>query len=128
MNHPSRLFAVGCVLLALAVALGAFGAHGLKPMLVTTGRAETFETAVKYHFYHALGLLALAMWAKNTPVQQQKILMRAGWILLAGVGIFAGSLYLLCIGQITWLGAITPLGGVLMIVGWLYAAWQLVRH
>lgn len=119
-----KLFMAGAVAAALAVAIGAFGAHGLKPMLAASGRLETFETAVKYHFYHALGMMILAVWAK---VAEQQTVTRAGWLLLAGTCIFSGSLYALCLLNIGWLGAITPVGGVLMIIGWGYAAWAAVR-
>ncbi|WP_448519402.1 DUF423 domain-containing protein [Rhodoflexus sp.] len=122
MNRQiQRLFMAGAVAAALGVAIGAFGAHGLKPMLMATGRLDTFETAVKYHFYHALGMLLLSVWAKMTDKAQQAII-RAGWLLLGGTAIFSGSLYALCLLQIGWLGAITPIGGMLMIGGWLYAA------
>lgn len=122
--NPSvqKLFVAGAIAAALGVALGAFGAHSLKPLLTAAGRVETFETAVKYHFYHALGMMVLAVWAQTAGRTQQKIL-RAGWLLLGGTVIFSGSLYALCLLQIGWLGAITPVGGVLMIGGWLYAAW-----
>lgn len=125
MNKPfQKLFMAGAIAAALGVAIGAFGAHGLKPMLMATGRLETFETAVKYHFYHALGMLILAIWAK---ISGQETMIRAGWLLLAGTCIFSGSLYALCLLQINWLGAITPIGGVLMIIGWVYAAWTAIR-
>lgn len=125
MNRSAqKLFTAGAIAAALAVALGAFGAHGLKPMLTASGRLETFETAVKYHFYHALGMLLLAVWGKLTA--NPRIIV-AGWLLAAGLGVFSGSLYLLCLLQLGWLGAITPVGGVLMIIGWLYAAWTAVK-
>jgi uncharacterized membrane protein YgdD (TMEM256/DUF423 family) len=124
MRDTSRkLFVAGAIAAALGVAIGAFGAHGLKPVLMATGRLETFETAVKYHFYHALGILLLAVWAKTS---EQSTVIRAGWVLFAGMCIFSGSLYLLCLLQINWLGAITPIGGVLMIAGWMYAAWTAI--
>jgi uncharacterized membrane protein YgdD (TMEM256/DUF423 family) len=119
-----KLFMAGAIAAALGVAIGAFGAHALKPMLTAAGRLETFETAVKYHFYHALGMMILAVWAK---VSGQQTTIRAGWLLLAGTCIFSGSLYALCLLQISWLGAVTPVGGVLMITGWVYAAWVAVR-
>ncbi|MCS7017787.1 MAG: DUF423 domain-containing protein [Cytophagales bacterium] len=120
-NTTNKLWIAGAIAAALGVAVGAFGAHGLKPLLVLTGRVETFETAVKYHFYHALGIMLLATWAKTT---NQPSIVKAGWLLLLGMCIFSGSLYALCLLQVAWLGAITPLGGVLMIIGWLYAAWK----
>lgn len=108
---------VAAVLLALAVGIGAFGAHGLQPTLEANGRMDTFETAVKYHFYHALGLLIFAIWKQLQP--PVKHLNLSYLLLMIGILIFSGSLYVLSITGITWLGAITPLGGVAFIAGWL---------
>lgn len=108
---------VAAVLLALAVGIGAFGAHGLQPTLEANGRMDTFETAVKYHFYHALGLLFFAIWKQLQP--PVKHLNLSYLLLMIGILIFSGSLYVLSITGITWLGAITPLGGVAFIAGWL---------
>ena len=102
---------------AIAVGIGAFGAHGLKPMLESTGRLETFETAVKYHFYHSLALLALGTWTSVKPGLKKTALSFWGFSL--GILIFSGSLYVLCLSGVTWLGAITPIGGGAFIVGWL---------
>jgi uncharacterized membrane protein YgdD (TMEM256/DUF423 family) len=106
---------------AAAVAIGAFGAHGLEPILESNGRIETFETAVKYHFYHALAILVVSIWHRFEP--GIKILPKAMWSFLIGILIFSGSLYVLSLTGITWLGAITPLGGVAFIVGWLMLFW-----
>jgi uncharacterized membrane protein YgdD (TMEM256/DUF423 family) len=111
-----RFILSGAILAMLGVMIGAFGAHALKPMIEANGRVDTFETAVKYHFYHALGLLLLGLLSHLRP---SKWLNYAGNCLLAGVIIFSGSLYLLCLSGITFLGAITPIGGVCMIAGWL---------
>lgn len=96
---------------AAGVGLGAFGAHGLQDLLMEHGRMGTWETAVFYHIAHAIVLLVLAVkqpWKSAT------------WLFMtSGILIFSGSLYILCLTNITWLGAITPIGGVLMIVGWL---------
>jgi uncharacterized membrane protein YgdD (TMEM256/DUF423 family) len=99
----------------LAVALGAFGAHGLKDV-ITEARLGTFETAVRYQMYHALALFAVVGLMRWTP---SPLLGWAGWLLIAGVLIFSGSLYLLIMTDASWLGAITPIGGVAMIAGWL---------
>ena len=104
------------VLGALAVMIGAFGAHGLKSMLEAEGRLDTFETAVKYHFYHTLAMLLIGMLLYHI---HDKLLEYAGLSMLGGVLIFSGSLYILCLSGIRWMGAITPLGGLLMIVGWI---------
>lgn len=106
---------------ATAVGIGAFGAHGLEPVLESNGRTDTFETAVKYHFYHALAMLVVAVWYRFQP--ERKILVKAMWSFLIGILIFSGSLYVLSLTGITWLGAVTPLGGVAFIVGWLFLFW-----
>ena len=118
-------FILGSVLGGIAVAAGAFGAHGLKNT-VTPERLGTFETAVRYQMYHALALLALA-WAITHWPEQAKWLVVGGWLFLVGVILFSGSLYILVLSGIKWLGAITPLGGVAFVGGWLclvIAAWR----
>lgn len=109
---------------ALSVMIGAFGAHALKATLEASGRMDTFETAVKYQFYHTLALLAigLLMYRLN-----DKLLDYAGLSMVGGVLVFSGSLYILCMTGIRWLGAITPIGGLLMIVGWVLLFWAIAR-
>lgn len=102
---------------AIAVGIGAFGAHGLKAILEETGRIETFETAVKYHFYHSLGLFLIGILAFVKP--EWKGLSFSAICMIIGILIFSGSLYVLSLTGITWLGAVTPLGGVAFILGWL---------
>ncbi len=114
---PSTILKTAAIFGALAVGIGAFGAHGLKPTLEAAGRLETFETAVKYHFYHALALLVLGVWTSVKPELKKTALSFWGFTL--GILIFSGSLYVLCLSGVTWLGAITPLGGVAFILGWL---------
>jgi uncharacterized membrane protein YgdD (TMEM256/DUF423 family) len=109
---------------ALAVALGAFGAHGLRER-VSAQMLATWETAAQYHFFHALALLIVGMLAHQL---NETALAVPGWVLLAGVTVFSGSLYLLVLTDQRWLGAITPLGGTALIVGWLWLAWSLWRH
>jgi uncharacterized membrane protein YgdD (TMEM256/DUF423 family) len=104
---------------ALAVGIGAFGAHALRPTLEASQRLDTFETAVKYHFYHTLSLLLIGLLASQRP---SPYLAWAGYLHLAGIVIFSGSLYVLCLSGVRWLGAITPLGGVAMIAGWVALA------
>jgi uncharacterized membrane protein YgdD (TMEM256/DUF423 family) len=119
--HPLAVmaFRLGAVLAASGVGLGAFGAHGLAARLGQLGTAATFETAARYHMYHALALVALAalpIWEGNG---------RAVYMLAAfgfGVLIFSGTLYTLALTGIKWLGAITPIGGVFLIAGWVLAA------
>lgn len=100
---------------ALTVAIGAFGAHALAKMLESTGRVDTFETAVKYQMYHTLALLAVGILLFRV---EQPALQVAAWCFFLGILVFSGSLYVLCATGITWLGAITPIGGTLFIVGW----------
>lgn len=116
-------FLVGSVSSLIAVALGAFGAHGLRERL-TPPMLAVFETGVRYHFYHALALFAVAYavarWPSSAPIT-------AGWLFLAGTVLFSGSLYLLSLTGTRWLGAITPLGGLAFLAGWaalFWAAWR----
>nr|WP_287936550.1 DUF423 domain-containing protein [Algoriphagus sp.] len=111
---------------ALAVGLGAFGAHGLEPLLIQNGRLDTFETAVSYHFYHTIGLLGLGILALIKP--DWKGLSLAAWGMFLGILVFSGSLYILCLTGITWLGAITPIGGVGFILGWLALAYAVLKN
>lgn len=106
---------------ALAVGLGAFGAHGLEALLLQNGRLDTFQTAVNYHFYHTLALLGIGILALVKP--QWKGFAFSTWCMLIGILIFSGSLYVLSLTGITWLGAITPLGGIAFILGWISIAY-----
>ena len=100
----------------LAVALGAFGAHGLQARLSAELMA-TYQTAVQYHFYHALALFGAALLSQQFPAAT---LPRAGgYLFLAGIVLFSGSLYLLALTGARWLGAVTPLGGLAFLAGWL---------
>ena len=94
----------------MAVALGAFGAHGLKDILVQNGTAAIWEKAVFYHFTHAVMLFLLA--------GRKPFAAGAWWCFLAGIVIFSGTLYLLALTNAHWLGAITPFGGASFLVGW----------
>jgi uncharacterized membrane protein YgdD (TMEM256/DUF423 family) len=111
---------IGAVSAALAVAAGAFGAHGLRATLEASGRAATFETAVRYHVYHALALVAVGLLGLHAG--RGPCLGIAGWSFLAGTVLFSGSLYGLSLSGPRWLGPITPLGGVAFIVGWVALA------
>ena len=109
----ARNFAIwGAVLGFLAVALGAFGAHGLRERL-SSDSMGIYQTGVQYHMIHALALLALAALADR--VRHVAVI---GWLFVFGVLIFSGSLYLLAITGERWLGAITPLGGICFLAGW----------
>jgi uncharacterized membrane protein YgdD (TMEM256/DUF423 family) len=110
---------------ALAVITGAFGAHALKTRLAPD-LLLVWQTAVQYHFWHALALGLIGLVAMHMPTSGA--LRAAGWLMVAGLLIFSGSLYLLAFTGIRWLGAITPLGGVAFIGGWCALAWAVWRH
>ena len=112
-------FALGALAAFAAVALGAFAAHGLKARLDATMLA-TFETGVRYHLYHALGLLAVAWAATRWP---GVAVNASGWLFVAGIVLFSGSLYALSLTGVRWLGAITPFGGLAFLAGWACLAW-----
>ena len=115
-----RLFlALGCVSAAVAVVLGAFGAHGLRARLVPD-MLSTFEIGVRYQMYHALALVAVGILV---PRASSSTLALAGWLFVAGTVVFSGSLYALAVTGHRWLGAVTPLGGAALIAGWLVLAW-----
>ena len=103
---------------AITVAFGAFGAHKLKDLLQSNGRTDVFETAVKYQMFHTLALLALAIVIGRSA--NEKFLNYAGFSFLAGILIFSGSLYILSITNISKWGAVTPIGGLFLIAGWLF--------
>ncbi|CDH43822.1 DUF423 domain-containing protein [Candidatus Contendibacter odensensis] len=115
---------LGSVGMLLAVALGAFGAHALKKTLAPDLMA-VYETAVNYHVYHALGLLAVGLLALHIP--ESALLRWAGILLAVGVLLFSGSLYTLSLSGIRWLGAITPLGGIAFLIAWLLLVIAVVR-
>lgn len=125
MTTPKLFLMIGSLLMALAVAMGAFGAHMVEEML-TPDRFEVYQTAVQYHFYHALGLLILGVAAERAI--RLKWFMWSGYLLLAGIAIFSGSLYLLTLTDTGWLGAITPIGGVAFIAGWICFAVGVIKN
>ena len=106
---------IAAVLCFLAVALGAFGAHSLRSTLETHGMLDVWNKAVLYHFVHAIALLALALYGTANR--------GAWWLLFAGIFLFSGSLYLLALSNVRWLGAITPFGGLCFLAGW---AWLII--
>ena len=115
------LLILGALNGALAVTLGAFGAHGLKAR-VDAALLDTWATASEYHFLHALALLLVGVLAK---LFASPGIVTAGWVMFAGMLIFSGSLYLLVLTGQRWLGAITPIGGTALIVAWLMLAWAM---
>jgi uncharacterized membrane protein YgdD (TMEM256/DUF423 family) len=116
---PKLFLWVGALSAALAVALGAFGAHALKARLAPDLLA-VYHTAVQYHFYHALGLILVGLAAAHWPGSVWVKL--SGWVMLAGIVLFSGSLYLLVASGQRWLGAVTPLGGLAFIAAWVLLA------
>ena len=113
----------GCGML-LAVAMGAFGAHALKRTL-TPELMAVYETAVNYHFYHALGLLAVGLLALHAPPTM--LLRGSGILMITGLLLFSGSLYALALSGVRWLGAITPIGGVGFLLAWLLWVIAVIR-
>lgn len=125
MNALSRLFLfLGGINAALVVILGAFGAHALKARL-SPEMMTIYHTGIQYHLFHALGLLAVGLAAAWMP--DSAPLKWSGWLMLAGVILFSGSLYLLSLTGHRWLGAVTPFGGVAFIAAWLMFCVAVVR-
>ncbi|MCP9291408.1 DUF423 domain-containing protein [Gracilimonas sediminicola] len=123
MSNPKIILAVAAFLLTIAVAAGAFGAHALKNTL-SAERLETWQTAVQYHAWHALGLMLIAL----IGAQFQMVVTWPASLILSGILIFSGSLYILCLSGASWLGAITPIGGVAFITGWVLLGVQVLRN
>ena len=111
-------FATGALLCGLGVVLGAFGAHGLRDRLATD-MLTVFETGVRYHLIHGIGLIVVAWATSRWPNQWVE---SAGWLFVVGIVIFSGSLYVLAISGMRWLGAVTPVGGLCLILGWVVLA------
>ncbi len=124
-KNSKKFIIIASFMMALAVALGAFGAHGLKK-IVSEEMLKVYNTGVQYHFYNTFGLFILSflLMFKN----DSKILLRASWILLIGMMIFSFSLYLLVILNIPILGAITPIGGTMLIISWLMVAYSFIKE
>jgi len=106
---------IAAVLCFLAVALGAFGAHWLKPTLEAHGLTDVWNKAVLYHFIHALALFVLGLYGTANR--------GSWWLLCAGILLFSGSLYVMALTNVRWLGAVTPLGGLCFLAGW---AWLVI--
>lgn len=119
MNPTAKLFlSLGSISGFLAVMIGAFGAHGLKDKM-TEEMMAIYKTGVEYHFYHTLALLIVGVIALHC---KSALLTASGWSMVAGILIFSGSLYVLPMTGITKLGAITPIGGLVFIIGWILLA------
>ena len=108
-------FSIGAISGCIVVMLGAFGAHGLKDILDSYGKS-IYDKAVLYQMFHTLAILALGIIEKVLPEVQLQLV---GWAFLLGIVIFSGSLYILALTGIKWLGLITPIGGSLFIIGWI---------
>jgi uncharacterized membrane protein YgdD (TMEM256/DUF423 family) len=124
MTADRLFFLLGAGSAFIAVAAGAFGAHGLRGRLEPSALA-IFETAVRYQMYHALALFAVSWavtrWPGPWPI-------RAGWLFVIGIVIFSGSLYALSLTGVRWLGAVTPLGGLAFLIGWICLGMAAVRR
>ena len=116
-------FGLGAALAGVAVALGAFGAHWLREKLSVEDLA-IFETGVRYQMYHALALMVVAWAASRWEASQ---IHWAGWLFVVGIVVFSGSLYTLVLTGQRWLGAVTPIGGLAFLAGWLLLSWSAFR-
>jgi uncharacterized membrane protein YgdD (TMEM256/DUF423 family) len=116
VSPTAKLFLIlGGINAALVVLLGAFGAHGLKERL-TAEMLAVYQTGVHYHLFHALGLIAVGLVATQIPASAY--LKWSGWLMLAGIVLFSGSLYVLSVSGLHWLGMVTPFGGLAFILSW----------
>ena len=120
----NRLLIFGFLSGAMVVLLGAFGAHALEPHLIETGRLESYNTAVDYHFFHTFGIIVIWLTAVLTKNSKLK---NAGWLMAGGMVCFSGSLYLLCFTGLKFWVWITPIGGVLLVFSWLLAAYLFLK-
>ena len=124
MNREMKLLAcLGAVICLLGVLIGAFGAHALSDLLSANQREDVFDLANRYQFYHGLAMLALAAVFSRQP--QQFSLKWLTVLFTTGTLVFSGSLYLLALTDISWLGALTPIGGVLLLAAWLLSVIKL---
>ena len=124
MNNPLRQFVLlGAINGFLAVAFGAFAAHALRD-LISAGLLEVFRTGVDYQGMHALALIAVGLLGRNDP---SPALNLAGWAFATGILLFSGSLYIMALTDIRWLGVVTPFGGAAFLFGWGALAWHAWR-
>lgn len=121
----SALLFFGAAGAFVGVALGAFGAHGLKGV-ISPNLMAVYQTAVTYQMWHALGLCVLALLQRQAP--DSLLLQWSGWLMLSGIVLFSGSLYLLAVLDLKWLGMITPLGGLSLLTAWALLALYAIRN
>lgn len=117
----------GALLCLLAVAIGAFGAHAFKDILVANQREAVYDLANRYQFYHGLALILIAALFNSINAKPQPTLKVLGVLMFLGTLIFSGSLYLLALLNVTWLGAITPIGGLLLLLAWALLLVKIVK-
>lgn len=118
-----RFLVLGTVFAGFAVAAGAFGAHALKDIL-DAHSLQVFDTATRYQMYHAFGL-CIVSWAIDRYPEQR--LEQAGWLFTFGILLFSGSLYVVSLAGIRWMGAVTPIGGLAFLAGWVLLSWRIWR-
>ncbi|KAB7884872.1 DUF423 domain-containing protein [Poseidonibacter ostreae] len=123
-NNSKKFLALASFMMALAIALGAFGAHGLKT-IVSDSMMKVYNTGVEYHFYNTLGLFIVAFLINFYP--NSKKLLRSAWLIFIGMSIFSFSLYALVLLSMPVLGAITPIGGTLLIIAWIMTAYAILK-
>ncbi|RXK01280.1 DUF423 domain-containing protein [Arcobacter sp. CECT 8986] len=123
-NNVKKFLAIASFMMALAISLGAFGAHGLKS-IVEPSMLTVYHTGVEYQFYNTLGLFATSFMIYLKP--NSKKLVVASWLILIGMVIFSFSLYLLVVLNMPILGAITPIGGTLLIIAWILVALSIYK-
>ncbi len=124
MNQNARTsLLAGTGLLALAVLIGAFGAHGLKAM-VTPEKLVTFETGVRYHFYHAFGLVLLGLYQLHSTAK----LKVAHYAFIAGILLFSFNCYFYAVSDVKVFAMIVPVGGILFVVGWMNFFWKILKN
>tara|TARA_B100001063_G_scaffold35529_1_gene29112 strand:+ start:6439 stop:6825 length:387 start_codon:yes stop_codon:yes gene_type:complete len=125
LNKNSKKFlAIASFMMALAIALGAFGAHGLKSIL-TDSMMKVYNTGIEYHFYNTLGLFIIAFLINFYP--NSKKILRSAWLIFIGMSIFSFTLYALAFFSMPILGAITPIGGSLLIIAWLMTTYGILK-
>ena len=124
-KNTKKFMVIASFMMALAIAIGAFGAHGLKPYLDQYS-TEIYEKAVSYQFYNTLGLFLISF--VSYLLSKSSKIVKAYYFVLIGTLIFSFSLYILALTKILWLGAITPIGGTLMIIGWILCGYSILKE